>query len=165
MPMRILLMLMLAAVAFADPEYPKMGADIYDTHADGKEQISAALTKASQENKHVLLMFGANWCIWCHRLHATLEKNPEVARTLNANYELVLIDVNRKHGTPRNADVDAQYGNPTKLGLPVLVVLDATGKQLTTQDTGALEDGKSAHDPEKVIAFLKKWAPGAGKGE
>ena len=44
-------------------------------------------------------------------------------------------------------------------GLPVLVVLDAAGRPLTTQDTGALEDGKTAHDPAKVLAFLRRWAP------
>jgi hypothetical protein len=49
------------------------------------------------------------------------------------------------------------YGNPTRLGLPVLVVLDADGRQLTTQSTGDLEKG-NAHDPAKVLAFLKKWA-------
>jgi hypothetical protein len=49
-----------------------------------------------------------------------------------------------------------KYGNPTKHGLPVLVVLDSDGKQLTTQDTGQLEQGDH-HDPAKVIAFLSKW--------
>jgi thioredoxin-related protein len=157
---RLLLIFSLTAVVVcAESEYPKLGADIYDTRANGTAQIATAVQKAGAEHKNVLLMFGANWCIWCHRLHKTLETNPDVAKVLNAHYELVLIDVNKRHGTARNADVDAKYGNPTKLGLPVLVVLDATGKQLTTQDSGALEDGKSAHDPAKVIAFLEKWKP------
>ena len=41
----------------------------------------------------------------------------------------------------RNADVDQRYGHPTRFGLPALVVLDSDGKQLTTQDTGKLEEG------------------------
>ncbi len=155
------LFVFLAAVLIlrAAPEYPKLGADIYDPNADGKELIATAVQRAGAEHKNVLLMFGANWCIWCHRLHATLTTNPDLARVLNANYELVMIDVNKRHGVARNADVDTTYGNPSKLGLPALVVLNSTGKQLTTQDSGALEDGKSAHDPGKVMAFLKKWAP------
>ena len=72
---------------------------------------------------------------------------------------LVLIDVNHRNGKKRNDAVNDRYGNPMAQGLPVLVVLDGDGKQLTTQETGALEDGKSAHDPAKVIAFLQKWAP------
>lgn len=158
---RLTLFLALAVVVAGAPEYPKMGPDIYDTKADGSQQIAAALDRAAAGHKRVLLMFGANWCIWCHRLHHTFSANTEVAKALTSSYELVLIDVNKRNGTARNADVDAKYGNPTKPGLPVLVVLDATGKVLTTQDTGALEDGKSAHDPAKVLAFLEKWKPGA----
>lgn len=155
----LLLLAVLTGASHAAPEYPKLGADIYDPNADGKELVAATVQRAGAEHKNVLLMFGANWCIWCHRLHATLTTAPDLARALKENYELVMIDVNKRHGVARNADVDATYGNPSKLGLPALVVLDATGKQLTTQDSGALEDGKSAHDPAKVMAFLKKWAP------
>ncbi len=155
------LCLLAAAVALrAEPEYPKMGPDIYDTRADGTAQIATALAQARAENKHVLVKLGANWCIWCHRLSHTLETDAAVARTLHDNYILVLIDVNHRQGKARNDAVNDRYGNPMAQGLPVLVVLDADGKQLTTQETGALEDGKSAHDPAKVIAFLRQWAPG-----
>jgi hypothetical protein len=36
------------------------------------------------------------------------------------------------------------------------VVLDADGKPLVTQDTGALESGDH-HDPTKVMTFLTEW--------
>ena len=77
---------------------------------------------------------------------------------LAEKFEVVSVDVNPQKGVNRNADVNERYGNPTKHGLPVLVVLDASGKQLTTQDTGELEVGDK-HDPKKVIAFLERWAP------
>lgn len=35
--------------------------NLYDTSADGKEQIAAALKTAKAEDKRVLLKFGANW--------------------------------------------------------------------------------------------------------
>ena len=38
-------------------ERPKL----YDTHANAKEQIAAALKTARAENKRVVLKFGANW--------------------------------------------------------------------------------------------------------
>lgn len=47
--------------------------------------------------------------------------------------------------------------SPTKHGLPVIAVLDANGKQLTTKNTEELEEGDH-HDPEKVKAFLKELA-------
>jgi hypothetical protein len=52
--------------------------------------------------------------------------------------------------------VDAKYGHPTHFGLPVLLILDADGKQLTTKDSGELEEGDH-HSPAKVMAFLDKW--------
>jgi len=54
--------------------------------------------------------------------------------------------------------VDAKYGHPTHLGLPVIVILDAEGKQLTTKNSGELEEDDH-HSPDKVMAFLKKWSP------
>ena len=143
----------------AEPEYPKQGPDIYDRAADGTAQIAVALTQAKAEHKHVLVKLGANWCVWCHRLHHTLHTDAAVAKTLKDNYVLVLVDVNHRDGRQRNAAVNDKYGNPMAQGLPVLVVLDADGHPLKTQETGALEDGKSAHDPVKVIAFLQQWAP------
>ena len=104
-------------------------------------------------------MFGANWCIWCRRLDHTFATDDGVAAALKQNYVLVLIDSNWRNGMTRNHDINLRYGNPLKEGLPVLVVLDPAGTQLTTQETGALEDGKSAHDPAKVTAFLTRWAP------
>ena len=77
-----------------------------------------------------------------------------LAAELKKSYVVVLIDVDKKH----NEDINQRYGNPTKHGLPVLVVLDSSGKPLFTQDSGKLEEGDH-HDPAKVLAFLKQWAP------
>jgi hypothetical protein len=68
--------------------------------------------------------------------------------------------VNRRHGEVRNEAVIERYGNPVQHGVPVLVVLDSSGKQLTTKDSGELEEG-GAHSPAKITAFLAQWTPGA----
>ena len=140
------------------PEYPEMGPDVYAVHADAPPRIAAALVRASAEHKRVLLVFGANWCIWCHRLHGTLGADPTVSRLLGDHFVLVDVDVNSRHGSARNADVVARYGNPTRLGLPVLVVLDSDGRQLCTKDSGELEEGHG-HSPRKIADFLSRWAP------
>ena len=43
----------------------------------------------------------------------------------------------------------------------MIVVLDGTGRKLTTQDTGELEEG-ARHSPAKILAFLAQWAPKGG---
>ena len=149
---------LLLATVLRAAEYPQQGSDIYNPGADGKAQIADALRAAKADGKHVLLDFGANWCPWCHKLHHVFTTNPEVKERLSRDYVLVYIDVNMRKGTKRNTDVNEKYGNPIKEGLPVLVVLDADDRLITTQETGALEDG-DYHDPKKVAAFLDRWAP------
>jgi thiol:disulfide interchange protein len=127
---------------------------IYDESADGTKQIAEALALAGKDGKRVLLQFGANWCPWCHKLHSLFKADKDIAAKLKSDFVVVLIDVNKG----RNAEVDAKYGHPTRFGIPVLVVLDADGKQLTTKDSSELEEGDH-HSPEKVMAFLKKWSP------
>jgi len=128
--------------------------NIYDESADGSKQIADALDRAKKEDKHVLLQFGANWCGWCHKLHKLFATNRNVAEELERDYVVVMIDVNKGH----NKDIAEKYGNPTRFGLPAIVVLDTDGKQLTTQDTGKFEDADH-HSPAKVMAFLKEWSP------
>ncbi|MFG0260298.1 MAG: hypothetical protein ACF8LK_08090, partial [Phycisphaerales bacterium JB041] len=41
---------------------------LYDVNADASEQIAAALAKAKQENRRVLIQWGGNWCGWCIQL-------------------------------------------------------------------------------------------------
>ena len=156
--MKILASILMLFSTLTAAEYPQMGEDIYLVEADAQADITAALATAKSANKRVLLKFGANWCVWCHRLSDTLHHETSVAQNLEDNYVLVAVDVNTRNGAKRNTETVARYGNPTQHGLPVLVVLDAAGNLLTTQETGALEEG-SAHDPAKVIAFLRKWAP------
>jgi thiol:disulfide interchange protein len=142
----------------ADPEYPKMGSDIYDVRADGAAQVAGAVAQAAAEHKRVIVECGANWCIWCRRLNSTFEGDPAVSKALKRDFVVVRVDVNTRNGVKRNAVLLARYGNPVEHGIPVLVVLDSDGRQLTTKDSGELEEG-DAHSPAKITAFLASWAP------
>ncbi len=141
-----------AAPAAEAPPQPARPA-IYDEQADGAKQITDALATAKKDHKRILLQFGANWCGWCHKLHKLFQTDATIAAKLKESFVIVLVDVNKGH----NDEVDKRYGHPTRFGLPVIVVLDAGGKPLVTQDTGKLEEGDH-HSPEKVLAFLNQWA-------
>ena len=141
-----------AARAAGEDKVPQ--TPIYDTSADGKKQVAAALVEAKAGHKRVLIQFGANWCIWCHRLHTLFQSDAAVAAELKQDYLLILVDVDRSHNQGLVDKYQAQ-----KLGLPSLVVLDEAGKHLKTQETGALEEGKDHHSPAKVLAFLREFAP------
>jgi thiol:disulfide interchange protein len=130
------------------------GPRIYDETADGSQQIAAALRDAQKEDKRVLLIFGANWCIWCHRMNDLFSSDPAIAAKLKSGFVVREIDVSQQH----NRAVDAKYGNPTRFGLPVILLLDGTGRALTTKNTAELEEGRG-YDRARVLAFLAKWAP------
>ena len=59
----------------------------------------------------------------------------------------------------KNEKIFAQYGNPgEKFGYPVFIVLDKNGKQIHTQESGSLEEGKG-YSLDKVKAFFEDWKP------
>ena len=60
----------------------------------------------------------------------------------------------------RNLPLLQKLGYPQRFGFPVLVILDAKGARLHTQDTGLLESADS-YDKEKLQNMLRQWAPNA----
>lgn len=131
---------------------------VYDEAADASKDIAAALACANRDGTSVLVQWGANWCGWCVLLHGTCAKNPEIAKELREEYEVVLVDIGR---FDKNLELAAKYGADLKSnGVPYLTVLDASGKVLANQETGSLElpEGTTprGHDPAKLLAFLKE---------
>ncbi len=124
---------------------------IYDPNADAASQIRAAIAKAKKDNKHILIVYGGNWCSWCYRLHDCFNQSADIKKLLRYEYELVMVDINTNENLPKRF-------NAKPVGYPYLTVLDAEGKVLINQRTEPLEEGK-AHDPKKVYAFLNEWKP------
>jgi len=127
----------------------------FDPSRDPAADVREAAKTAMASHKRILLDVGGEWCIWCRRLHQTFQTDAAVRAKLADSCVLVMIDVNTRDGAWRNTEVDRRYGNPTRFGIPVLVVLDADGRILATKDTGELEDGNH-HSPAKILAFLGK---------
>jgi thiol:disulfide interchange protein len=134
----------------------------YDEDADAQAQIDAAVAAAADDGKRVLLVFGANWCPWCRRLDWLFQNEPRVSAALARDHHLVHVDVGAR-GSDTNRQVAARYGDPLSHGLPCLVVLDEGGGVAHVQETGSFEDG-DRHDPERVLAFLRRWRLGDAAG-
>ena len=142
---------------------PRTKPSIYDESADAAAQIKDALERARRENRRVLVQWGGNWCPWCIRLHELCASDKDIARILQYEYAVVLVDTGRPPG--KNVDLARTYGaDVANRGYPFLTVLDASGNAVVNQETESLEvktpQGESAgiaagHDPAKVLAFLK----------
>jgi thioredoxin-related protein len=156
----VFLCLALVAPVFpAVPEYRSMGADVFDPKTPAEKLIADAMTQAKRDSKRVLLLFGANWCPWCRRLHAALSKDPAVQARLHDKFVLVYVDANTRNDKQRNAAVMEKYGNPTlQHGLPVFVIVDDEGRQIGTRETASLAADTDAKVAARVLAFLNEWA-------
>jgi thioredoxin 1 len=128
--------------------------DLYPANADANTDIQQALTQAAKSHKHVLLIFGANWCFDCHVLEKQLA-NPQVAAVLNKNYEVVNVNVGRGG---KNHDITDRYEVAINHGIPALTVLDADGKILFTQRHSEFVDARNL-TPDDLLEFLNKWKP------
>jgi thioredoxin-related protein len=130
---------------------------LYNPYANVEKDVAAALVKAKAENKHVLLQIGGNWCSWCYKFNSFVHLDSTLKNIINNNYVVYHLNYSKEN---KNLAYLKKLGFPQRFGFPVLVVLDANGKQLHTQDSSLLEKG-NGYDTEKVKEFLLNWSPAA----
>lgn len=130
---------------------------LYNPYANVEKDVAAALVKAKAEKKHVLLQIGGNWCVWCYKFNAFVHLDTTLKKLVNDNFVVYHLNYSKEN---KNLAYLKKLGNPQRFGFPVLVVLDANGRQLHTQDSGLLEKG-NGYSTEKVAAFLQNWSPAA----
>ncbi len=127
----------------------------FDPRRDAAQDIRNAIAAAKGSHRRILLDVGGEWCIWCRRLDTLFASHPDIDEFLHRNFVVVKLN-----WSPENRNVEVLSKYPKIPGYPHFFVLDSDGKLLRSQDTGALESGNH-HDPGKVLAFLKRWAPQA----
>jgi len=125
----------------------------YDPKRDAAADIEQALAEARRAKKNVLLEVGGKWCVWCRIMDSYFEANPDVLKLREENYVTVKVNFSPEN---ENKAALSKYGEIP--AYPHIFVLDAEGKLLHSQHTGELEVGKS-YDKEKLVGFLRKWAP------
>lgn len=133
-------------------------ATLYHPEADAEKDIVAAVKKAKQENKFVLLQGGGNWCSWCIEFARFCKADPKIDSILNSSFVWYHLNWSKEN---ENKKTFAKYGYPQRFGYPVFIILDGNGNRVNTQNSEYLEDGKKSYNRQKVIEFLENWAPWA----
>jgi thioredoxin 1 len=136
------------------PEPRLPNPHLYPPPEDAATELSNALTRAAQDHKRVLLVFGGNWCYDCHVLDTAFHSK-EIAPLLDANYHVVHINVGE---FDHNLDLAKRFGIPLEKGVPSLAVLDSDGKLVTSQKNGEFESSVKIGLAD-VVAFLERWKP------
>jgi len=129
---------------------------IYDPSRDPQADVRTAAEQARREQKHIVLVIGGDWCVWCVRLDRFIRDTPEIAAAWNAQF--VTVHVN---SSPENENAAFLGTYPRIQGYPHIFVLDRDGRLLHSQDTSVLEAGKG-YSPERMKAFLEQWKPKPG---
>ena len=132
------------------------GRDIYPEPSQAKADIAAAMQKAAQAHKRVILDFGGNWCGDCQVLDIYFH-DPANKPILEANYVVVHINIGLT-GIDTNKAIAARYQVPLEKGVPALAVLDQHGKLIYSQRTGEFESMRHM-ESSAVTSFLLQWKP------
>jgi thioredoxin-related protein len=125
----VLVLLAAAGVAIgAAPARPR-SIDFHRTIDEARRALTS--------KQPLVLVFGASWCTWCHKLETDTLADPQVM-TAAGQFQWVKIDVDKDH------ELAARFGAE---GVPVTVVLDKQGRVL----------GKTAGylPPARFLDFLR----------
>jgi thiol:disulfide interchange protein len=127
----------------------------YNESADAMAEVDAALARAQESNKRVLIDLGGNWCGWCRLLAGVMEL-PEMAPFMAEHFELVTVDVSSASGKiDRNLDVPARFGVEEIGGVPWMIVLAPDGTVLHSSYEVTDENHE---EPQEMADWLASWA-------
>lgn len=126
---------------------------LFDPSRNPFDDLKSTVELAKNMNKRIILDIGGDWCVWCHRIDAFMNKTEEIKSLLDENFIVLKINVSKEN---KNEKFLAQY--PAIEGYPHFFVLETDGSLLHSQNTGDLEKDKD-YDSEKFISFLNKWKP------
>lgn len=126
---------------------------VYDENADAAADIKNAVEMAKQENKHVMIFIGGNWCPWCLKLNKFINEDAEIKAALYDNYKVVKMNYSKEN---KNLNLLSKLDFPQRLGFPVIVILDQEGNRIHTQNSAYLEFEKF-YDKKKLTGFFGDW--------
>ncbi|MFV0442481.1 MAG: thioredoxin family protein [Planctomycetaceae bacterium] len=109
-----------------------------------QKDLKTAHKVAQSEGKPILLVFGADWCTYCHKLEKNVLDQPATAAYINANFVAVHLDADHDKRVTEILEVES---------LPCTVVLSPNADLLgrfegyaeATKYTANLEKSVRAH--------------------
>ena len=121
------------------------------------EILKEARTKATKENKKLMIIFHASWCGWCHKMDSSLN-DPSVKTFFNKNYVITHLTILESKGkenleNPGALELNKKWGGENQ-GIPFWVIMDKDGTILADSQS---EPGKNVGCPataEEVAHFI-----------
>jgi len=124
----------------------------YNETGEAETEINSLLDIIKNEQKHGLLVFGANWCHDSRSLAATLDSF-RFKKLLKNNYEILYIDVGDKD---KNINLIRKYGVKGEFGTPTVFVINSDGSVLNLDTAVSWRNAHSIDDDYKY-EYLKSF--------
>ncbi|TRD11750.1 thioredoxin family protein [Erythrobacter insulae] len=135
----------------AHHDYPEAEAYIVSDDAEG--DVEAALLRAADTGKRVLLVMGANWCHDSRALAGWMESEP-IASMVADKYELVFVNIGMpQRGDGHNLGIARKFGVEDLPGTPNLLVITADG-ELVNGDTATTWRNSASRSEDEIFAEL-----------
>jgi thioredoxin-related protein len=131
-------------------------AKLYNPTANAQKDIAAAIAKAKQENKFVLIQGGGNWCSWCIEFARFAKEDVKIDSVMKASFIWYHLNYSKEN---ENKAMFAKLGYPQRFGYPVFIILNGNGERIHTQNSEYLENGAKGYNQQKVQNFLEMWSP------
>lgn len=144
------------AKAIGEPSHDYPEARSYIVSDDADADVDAALARASENGKRVMLVMGANWCHDSRALAGWLGTE-RFAGLIDREYELVFVNIGMpQQGDGHNLDIARRFGLEDLPGTPNLLVVTPEGtlvnaKSATTwRNTASREEGAIYEELEQL---------------
>ena len=126
----------------------KAEAGPFDPTRDPAKDLEAAKAEAQKTGRRILLDVGGNWCSWCRLMDRWFKERPAIREARDKAFVVVPVNF-----SPENENKAFLSPYPKIDGYPHFFVLDADGKLVRDQSTGALEEGRG-YSEAKMRAFI-----------
>ena len=126
----------------------------FDKEENAIANLAKAITKATKEQKNILLVAGGDWCRWCGTMSNFLEEHSKLQKEFYTKFEVVRLYYG-KGINPSAKALIKKYGKPK--GTPYFYVLNSKGMLLQTYRTKALEQGYG-YSKTKFTEFITKYS-------
>jgi thioredoxin-related protein len=122
-----------------------------------EEVLNSVYAQAARENKKVLLLFGASWCGWCHKMDTSLQ-DKDVKPLIDKSYvtaHLTIYEPKEKSDleNPGALQFLTKHGGADK-GIPYWLVLDKEGNILADSQYKPNENSGCPASEEEVEYFI-----------
>lgn len=86
--------------------------------ANGQDFIIDTVELAAKEDKKTIIIFGADYCFWCHKLEKLIKEDQEVSKELSS-YVILHLDLEKDEELAKKYKVKS---------VPAIFVLDENGE-------------------------------------